>query len=202
MWAKLLNTLGIRRYTETLAGVNAPTRVRLRGEIASQNDRESPVTEMRAALFLYGLGQRYTVSNHRDRRETVVTQSLGHSLDRGDLLLKFDEGHVVCPADVPLVVSFEGDGFMSLPSFRGDLPPGIAHLMAQHERGEVIYAEQTLRQGDAIELFAWVEPAKLPDLPMAPSGYRDVSSSNGWRVVDRPKQPAMVKDRTLAEMGL
>lgn len=192
--------MGLRRYRDRLEGIAEPTLVRLRGTVASANLLQSPVTAMRAALFRYGLGQRYMTSD-RQQGESEVQQVFGYSVERGPLLLSFDGGHVLCEEGCRLRVEFEGNGFMSLPSFSGELPEALVPLLDQHSRGELIYAEQTLREGDPIELYGYVEPAYLPHLPIAGGTYREAKTLNGWRAVPAKGVRPRLMDRSLAELG-
>jgi hypothetical protein len=149
----------------------------------------------------YALGQRVTTTD-RNGHEVVRTEVFGASLVFEDLLLSFPDGHVLVPAGLTLDVRFDSDGLSPLPSFSGELPPQIAHLINRHSRGEIVYAEQTLRNGDPIELLATVAPTELRDVPLAAAGYREAPGSRAWRVVDDDDVRPRIVDRSLDDVRL
>ena len=193
MWRRFLNAIGISRYETNLAKVNGLARVRIIGRVASDNIIVSPVTSMRASLMRFALGQR------RQFEEHLVDDVFGETFVFEQLLIESGDFAIVIPRDVKVHVEFQGSGLAELVATSA-LPQAIRHLQAHHTCGPLLYAEQTLRNGDPVELLAWVEPARIADLPAAAGNYRSSGSTNGFRVVNHKGIEARIRDRSLDEL--
>jgi len=136
-----------------------PIVVRVTGRIASSNDAQSPITELKAAAFIWKLVVRYNAYNpftRSDDRE--VFKEIASAVSGPDLLVSTQWGSVLVEMD-GLVVKSPGSagGIVSL-----DRPPPIPELVPAFTNAgyAVSIQEITLRKGDLVRLIGHVQRAR------------------------------------------
>jgi hypothetical protein len=139
---------------KTLAGVRAPTAVRVEARVASPNRIVSPISGLAAAVIGWRF---YAHFMEQTGRNEVERYALLWNGGRGeDLVLETPEGTVLVPAEGRLLQpAVEGRGV----SLDVPLPPEAAHLMREPNRGAIFYDELLLRTGDRVRLRATVAPS-------------------------------------------
>jgi hypothetical protein len=148
--------------TRTLAGVRAPTPVRVDARIVSPNTLVSPITGNAGALVMWRFFAHYTDRTNRnnvDRYDLLGTYARGE-----DVVLSTPEGTVLVPARGREIRSAVGGHGLPL-----DVPPPPeAASVMQRNPGLVFYDELLLRSGDRVRLRATVAPSA----PERGSAYR------------------------------
>lgn len=158
--------------------------------VLSPNEVVSPLSGMRAALFLV----RFTVHvSPGDPRSRSAGASVDHVLGEGAALLLSDEqlgdevrldlgdgrGQVTVPPD-KRVVTFQGaDGIGGTMVER--MPPRWSHLLRRGQtRGGTIYAQElSLSQGDQVQLTARIERVGEQVDAVGETSYRQSSGTSG-----------------------
>jgi hypothetical protein len=139
---------------KTLAGVRAPTAVRVDARVASPNRIVSPLSGQAAAAIGWRFYAHYM--EQAGRSEVERYQLLWYGGRGEDLVLATPEGTVLVPVEGRLLQpAVEARGI----SLDVPLPPEAAHLMRGPSRGAIFYDELLLRTGDAVRLRATVAPS-------------------------------------------
>ncbi len=147
---------------DRLSTVTAPTKVKLRGAVRAVAPATSPMTEMKAAIFLLTVGARWTeIVQYGDVEEVVERyQEIDSMVVGRSLILQTEEGKVLVPRrDLELVFP-ERPGIKDVHLVSKPLPPGLMGAMS-HPRmsgASACFGETSLSNGDQVLLEATVAP--------------------------------------------
>jgi hypothetical protein len=156
---RLLSRLGLLRPTN-LRFISGPTRVSIRGRLASPNETVSPMTGLRAALIELTAGARAMEYDATQDREIEVFRPLGTLVLGSPSVLVETAGGLVEIPTAGLRLAFANVQNLAVTSIDRPLPTDLQAVMDRIDRGVASYRELSISQGDAVRLEAVVGPRR------------------------------------------